>query len=186
MKTVGPPSAAATNAASPNPDPFHRKSVRKPPKGPQKKQQGSSKFRTKVNLDIQQLSLLKGISFPLFIKCCMPTCIPWCIICNGFARVLKAKIGLVFTTRFAACGATRIVHEETTTVFDSFRFYGSSGRVKRKRNKKSYFKWISRLYYFWERNINGGCLPRSCQNGKSDVKIYPYKSVFNTKLLSKM
>ncbi|KAK3714418.1 hypothetical protein QZH41_020651 [Actinostola sp. cb2023] len=56
---VGPPSGATSGTSTPNADPFHRKSVRKPPKGPQKKQQGSSKFRTKVNLDIQQLTLLK-------------------------------------------------------------------------------------------------------------------------------
>ncbi|XP_031551005.1 serine/threonine-protein phosphatase 2A 56 kDa regulatory subunit epsilon isoform-like [Actinia tenebrosa] len=55
---VGHPAAAASGTSPPNPDPFHRKSVRKQPKAPQKKQ-GSSRFRAKVNVEIQQLSLLK-------------------------------------------------------------------------------------------------------------------------------
>lgn len=46
--------------AASHPDPFNRKSVRKPQKGTQKKQQGSSKFRTKPNFEIQPLGLLKG------------------------------------------------------------------------------------------------------------------------------
>lgn len=48
--------------AASHPDPFNRKSVRKPQKGTQKKQQGSSRFRTKPNVEIQPLGLLKDTS----------------------------------------------------------------------------------------------------------------------------
>ena len=46
--------------ATSHPDPFNRKSVRKPPKAGQKKQQGSSRFRSKPSFEIQPLGLLKG------------------------------------------------------------------------------------------------------------------------------
>ena len=46
--------------ATGHPDPFNRKSVRKPQKPGQKKQQGSSRFRSKPSFEIQPLGLLKG------------------------------------------------------------------------------------------------------------------------------
>ena len=46
--------------ATAHPDPFNRKSVRKPQKAAQKKQQGSSRFRSKPSFEIQPLGLLKG------------------------------------------------------------------------------------------------------------------------------
>ena len=46
--------------AAGHPDPFNRKSVRKPQKAAQKKQQGSSRFRSKPSFEIQPLGLLKG------------------------------------------------------------------------------------------------------------------------------
>ena len=46
--------------ATSHPDPFNRKSVRKPQKPQQKKQQGSSRFRSKPSFEIQPLGLLKG------------------------------------------------------------------------------------------------------------------------------
>ncbi|XP_048585975.1 serine/threonine-protein phosphatase 2A 56 kDa regulatory subunit epsilon isoform isoform X1 [Nematostella vectensis] len=54
---IGTPVASSATPA--HPDPFNRKSVRKPPKGPPKKQQGSSRFRTKAITEIQPLNLLK-------------------------------------------------------------------------------------------------------------------------------
>ncbi|KAJ7351739.1 Serine/threonine-protein phosphatase 2A 56 kDa regulatory subunit beta isoform [Desmophyllum pertusum] len=46
--------------ATSNPDPFNRKSVRKPQKSSSKKQQGSSRFRSKPSFEIQPLTPLKG------------------------------------------------------------------------------------------------------------------------------
>ena len=46
--------------ATSHPDPFNRKSVRKPQKAQQKKQQGSSRFRSKPSFEIQPLGALKG------------------------------------------------------------------------------------------------------------------------------
>lgn len=54
--------AAGSATAQVHPDPFHRKSVRKPPKAQQKKQQGSSRFRTKGNVELQPLAQLKDAS----------------------------------------------------------------------------------------------------------------------------
>jgi len=59
MPAHGPPAANTTKDTSGSLDPFTRKSsVKKISKG-QKKQQGSSRFRTKPNVEIQPLALLK-------------------------------------------------------------------------------------------------------------------------------
>lgn len=61
MPAHGPPPAPGANKdAGGAVDPFTRKSsVKKIVKG-QKKQQGSSRFRNKPNVEIQPLALLKG------------------------------------------------------------------------------------------------------------------------------
>ncbi|XP_046849222.1 serine/threonine-protein phosphatase 2A 56 kDa regulatory subunit epsilon isoform-like [Xenia sp. Carnegie-2017] len=70
---------ATQNSTSSHADPFHRKSLRKPPKTGQRKQQGSSKFRTQVNVELQSLPLLKeantGDQQELFVKKLKQCCI---------------------------------------------------------------------------------------------------------------
>ncbi|KAK2568985.1 Serine/threonine-protein phosphatase 2A 56 kDa regulatory subunit alpha isoform [Acropora cervicornis] len=65
--------------ATSHPDPFNRKSVRKPQKPQQKKQQGSSRFRSKPSFEIQPLGLLKDVSpaeqQELFIKKLQQCCV---------------------------------------------------------------------------------------------------------------
>ncbi|XP_022789470.1 serine/threonine-protein phosphatase 2A 56 kDa regulatory subunit alpha isoform-like [Stylophora pistillata] len=65
--------------ATSHPDPFNRKSVRKPQKAQQKKQQGSSRFRSKPSFEIQPLSPLKDASpaeqQELFIKKLQQCCV---------------------------------------------------------------------------------------------------------------
>ncbi|KAL9954198.1 hypothetical protein ACROYT_G041701 [Oculina patagonica] len=65
--------------ATSHPDPFNRKSVRKPQKPGQKKQQGSSRFRSKPSFEIQPLGLLKDVSpaeqQELFIKKLQQCCV---------------------------------------------------------------------------------------------------------------
>lgn len=71
--------SGTTTNASGHADPFHRKSLRKPAKGVQRKQQGSSKFRTQANVELQSLPLLKETNTAeqqeLFVKklkqCCV-------------------------------------------------------------------------------------------------------------------
>lgn len=61
LKRAATGTNATQNSTSSHADPFHRKSLRKPPKTGQRKQQGSSKFRTQVNVELQSLPLLKGV-----------------------------------------------------------------------------------------------------------------------------
>lgn len=68
MPAHGPPVPNATKDTGQTIDPFTRKSsVKKLVKGQVKKQQGSSRFRTKPGQEIQPLTLLKGCCDMSFI-----------------------------------------------------------------------------------------------------------------------